>query len=1675
MRKFSLCLLIVLCIVPNVSTQGPTHSNDRIRWFLLLSPLLVLLLTVIFWALGKNVLRKPRQDVQKIVLPAPNAEYVSIHMQLGHGGSCGVPQKEETNKEELRDMRLCPEEKDTMIPDDHGYTSPERTKSSEDVTVNGEHTGTNVLCKPTQDAQKIVPPAPNTHFVSIDVQPGHDDSCGISQEKESSQRTLLQKLMALDVSARNTLQENGEIEDAFWDSDEEECKKSDMRSSAPFNPLDVLCGLLHRSDMILRQQIVYKMSMCQFAVPLLLSSPVEQDFTFMLWSMRDIVKRWRPHCLIKSRDYKEDNIVNVPMPIFSFVRLGSCNISKSRYLNQVLSPSQQNHNFFVHGDLPGGNIPRKHSEGLVEIFWYLPTGNEHLDVFPDPIAVMNLRGDLESNQEQFRFLRSVSSGMFIFIEDINKNQHNLLSSLQKEANVFFILNIREGDINADNMKSLIEVLPRQNTLVKNKRLNDSNVVKRIRSAMKEILPKVKETFNLEEIAKEATKRNIHVDENSPECQETKAKAKEITDEIKDINQYKEETMKLQGKFWKQISKIEKEICRMRELGDRDVEEYKSELQAKLVKLQELQGRHSLTRGMGKFREALMMSSLLKRKLFLKWLKILLDTEGRHHLRELQNKYKLKCRSSSTTEHDLQKIDQKIADSSLGVEHFIRELGQFYEIHLKKEGKLIDLPGIAADVLLDGFPLELIDGDASNIPLQWITDVLTELDKKTGGQCRVRVITVLGVQSTGKSTLLNTMFGLQFPVASGRCTRGAFMTLINANTFEEELSCDFILVIDTEGLKSLDLASLENSYEHDNELATVVVGLSDITIVNMAMENVEEMKDILQIVVHAFLRMKGIGKKSSCQFVHQNVSDVSAHVKNRNARQKFLEQLSEMAKVAARMEKRSDVNHFSDIISCDIERDSWYIPGLWYGIPPMASVNTGYSETVSELKQSTLRSLQSMARKPPNIREFTEWIKSLWDAVKHEKFVFSFRNHLVSEAYNQLCLHYADWEWTFQKNIHRWMMETETFIYNLPYEKISADLWNKLQNDMYQLLDKEETAMERCLEEYFENDFENAHLLEMFREDFIRSVKYLRKQLENVLHDKCEKTIRIQKDKSQIQAMQAQYIDIMEERIAEMMMERRKNAEYVGNSDTLNEEFEAMWDKTLSTLRLSKLETRHVGREIIPHLKRNMDCDDGVIMEWLHNLNKYKDSNFDLKNKDHSSYSPEDIKHLNELTTSLIHECNKHVEEVTGTKEDFNALYAEELLSLIDKRLRRRNFQYPNITKLFELDLKLHIFGSAAFKFQKMHEDFVQKNDPRTCLETLKPHYYSVFKNMYEKRDDCRRKAKQFCELCVKPAITDHINKCLGKEIIDDVLQTGGPEEFKSRKHLQLVILEKLLKENSWDQYIDYINDYESFLKSWISTYIAEHYKRRIQVLQVRTLHSVMAKVQQTLTHPTLISSRNLNEFLVKFCHILDKDLVISKSDMKVVLFQSNLNVKSFAEDVELYLGYVQDEIQLQMNSMSIKSILSQLTLKPQEELFKKLIGCGQQCPFCKAPCEAGGADHKEHFTSLHRPQGLGQHTDEPTNVLDHSICSTNVISNKSFSNKDTTWKPHPYKDYRSHYPDWAIYPDMAANASNYWKFVLIEFNESFAKHYGTNPAKIPEDWYKITRHEAITSLKVTLQ
>ncbi|CAM4571131.1 unnamed protein product [Lepidochelys olivacea] len=184
----------------------------------------------------------------------------------------------------------------------------------------------------------------------------------------------------------------------------------------------------------------------------------------------------------------------------------------------------------------------------------------------------------------------------------------------------------------------------------------------------------------------------------------------------------------------------------------------------------------------------------------------------------------------------------------------------------------------------------------------------------------------------------------------------------------------------------------------------------------------------------------------------------------------------------------------------------------------------------------------------------------------------------------------------------------------------------------------------------------------------------------------------------------------------------------------------------------------------------------------------------------------------------------------------------------------------------------------------------------------------------------------------------------------------------------------------------------------------------------------------------------------------------------VLKYSKGERTKTFIPDLE-------KQILSTFENLEIQSKLSKLAVKPQDEIFKRVFGCGKQCPFCKVPCEAGAPAHNEHFASVHRPEGLGTYRWNKTRVLVSDICSSSVDSNKTFRCLETKGEFHPYKDYGKFFPDWLIQPDPSITASDYWKFVSKEFNHQFAEEFDALPAHLPEDWGEITKEQALESLK----
>lgn len=165
-------------------------------------------------------------------------------------------------------------------------------------------------------------------------------------------------------------------------------------------------------------------------------------------------------------------------------------------------------------------------------------------------------------------------------------------------------------------------------------------------------------------------------------------------------------------------------------------------------------------------------------------------------------------------------------------------------------------------LLAGNPLTMMGGE-------FLRAVLRELDVTDLKGRKLRVISVIGAQSSAKSTLLNFLFGCEFQVSSGRCTCGLYASIF----FLEKYA---VLVLDSEGLLGVtDQATRGDIF--DGQMTLMCLNCSHVVLINHKGELSRQLQDLIEISLFAMRHLKIAKNRPKIGFVLRDQQDRSVKV------------------------------------------------------------------------------------------------------------------------------------------------------------------------------------------------------------------------------------------------------------------------------------------------------------------------------------------------------------------------------------------------------------------------------------------------------------------------------------------------------------------------------------------------------------------------------------------------------------------------------------------------------------------------------------------------------------------------------------------------------------------------------------------------------------------------------
>ncbi|XP_067237227.1 interferon-induced very large GTPase 1-like isoform X1 [Chanodichthys erythropterus] len=1527
----------------------------------------------------------------------------------------------------------------------------------------------------------------------------HSFKSSVSCSEEMIQ-TFIQKLLLMNYRARYIIVKENNEEDRTQQKNKSSEDESDIFHEIPLSnkgtsqseqihPMDVQMAVFHCADGFLKQLLVTKLSQCQYALPLLVPDPFTQQIEFPLWTFRQINKSWKIRNTNNETISQTQPIYKADTPMVFFFRFGSVSSSKSQLMNSLIN---EKHNTFFHRNCPGSSRTRVLMDGVVEIAWFCPSGS-YDDKFTDCVAFCNLHGDAGDHDKKLKILTEMSSVNVVLLPQLDRNDKSaaIIQNMYRNRKPFICLFSEDDPAVIDTKKGTFKISFKDRNL--------SDVSEELRRAINDCLSESSTTFRLEDVSKHS---DIRVDEeDDDDCRRGREAAQQMMSllEKKDLTEIKESVLPHQGKLWHQWSQKNKELHRPKAYEtEMDISRKKTEMK----KIRKQQYESDISEFIKHFIKQMNSHAEYEKLFFIKWLGILLDKYISADLYSLHQKYNekwsavLKLKENhdeseqlTVEETELERISEDLQTAAFGLEHIMREIGQIYEscssVKNNKKDLQFDfssLPSLAAEMMISGFPLELMDGDAAHVSVVWISAVLDELIQKLGDQ-RVFVLSVLGLQSSGKSTMLNAMFGLQFAVSAGRCTRGAFMQLVKvSDEMKTQMNFDYILVVDTEGLRAQELSG-RSTRHHDNELATFFVGLANLTLINIFGENPSEMQDILQIVVQAFMRMKKVKLNPSCVFVHQNVSDVTDEEKNMEGRNRLQETLDKITKLAAK-EEDCDAKCFSDVIRFDVQNDVKYFAQLWEGNPPMAPPNPNYCEDIQELKETII----SHASKLHGLMliDLKDRIKDLWEALLNKRFVFSFRNSLEISAYRKLETEYSMWSWRLRSA----MMETENKLHN----KIENEAIHEVDEaDLQRELKKTSEEVEKSMSEFFEKDT-YADILIQWKTSFEIKINELQETIVRETKIKLNEILQQRDLKKIIDAQRTHHENTLYEKSKELAL---KLKDKTTDEETLKNVFDLFWEQSVDmiirdTPVITDTDIMRDVKEILHDMYENAPVGERKMkMKGIFRVNSYADyvqlkktsgstgsfTNVYRSAKDMFGYSlsKEEETQIRSLVTDVAQQTDKMIQSFKISKMGYNISYIQQLTGYVKRRVTEH--QEGSVNYEFEKTFFMDLVYSICKKAKKMITDQHRLFRKAKFVKKKREEYYSIFQKYCHGAASAAIFGEIICHKLKEP-IEQSVYKKTARDLTDEIRSNCESLNGK-RSNLEKRILKTLAEEEDFDKYMNYIDSpkdhFKSFIRDEVSQYITDKFfvnvlpkmKENIKLLQQKIM-----KAAHESTEHVQVNRGDVDLWLKSFTQKLSDVLIFSEEDLSGVKHDD-------VDDINLLEDVIRQELPAVMSDISSRfdnrTLLVNLDHKfrPYELLIDHFCQCcWAQCPFCGATCTNNIENHDgDHSVPFHRVRGINGTHYRSTKNLCADICTNLVASDQYFYTPDVRF---PYRNYRRAggvYADWSITSDLSELP--YWKWFVCRFKKDLKKYYSKRfkaSGKIPDEWRKYLKKEAIKSL-----
>ena len=1446
---------------------------------------------------------------------------------------------------------------------------------------------------------------------------------------------------------------------------------------ASTDPMESLLTLFHCSDMFLRQDIMRRLASSQIAVPLILPDPQP---TFLLGAMESIVVK---DVKVALEDLPFScPLVGLPAPLVTLLGIGHrYSMSNSSFMNKLVSNTSEHVPFPCH----------RVDSGLVEVTHYIPS--EKNAVFPKAVSFAILHGDAHEHIKQVQFLSKVSYMLMLLRNEteLDQNVERVLQELRNIGGQTLILLTDpltgQGNTVAQSLQQYKKVIELS--------YHDPETISRLQEEIRNGIDRTEHCYPLGHAVEAALSSGIPIDCGTPldEKLTPYAKGWKLANEIMtELNRFKESNPNtspkklfvLSTELWPKWAAKEREQYQQNCVLSLLDHVTSQRNQMNIIRKEQVTNACNLGPLMESFTNSFSLNH--SRQVIWHYLNCLknffllltkdalprLHKEYQMRKRDLQDKADYNRAEEHNTRDALMKLNAKMKNASFRLEHLFREMGQIYEAITSQEdttlrSKVSQYPDIVAQLLIEGFPMELMDGDSAHVPLQWVSAIFQKMSEYLNNQ-KIFVLSVLGLQSTGKSTILNAMFGVQFSVNIGRCTRGVLMQLLPVHSsLQKKCGFQYFLLIDTEGLGAPDALQV---HKRDNEMATFVIGLSDLTIFNIkeGSKGAEDLLNMLQPTLHALVRMKRLKKlRPMCLFVSHSMGAETSGSPTLTAPLNT-DVLDGLAQAVATEEGLTTDLKFTQIIQYNPEA-CMYFHSAW----KEDSHNLEYYAEFQKVKNQLLHS--SSLIHCNSVMQLNQQTQFLWKTILQEEALFCCRNTLEIATIKKFEKQYSEMLRKSEDLMVKWEKETMNNLMECCTPERLPINFTETAESVTQLVQEFESEL---------TESEHDAVLSQWKTQVRESLKHMSK----AYHEQAETQFKHLKTCCIAKRRLKSAEDTLQSfaNCSFLQLAGTSRALSVGDEQLIDDIFEDNWIKRMTEM-IPYFEPMERVKE-----KIEMDLENGrkSFLVPYHKLmvqrlfDSTAENTFDQEGpqmtlhvklthltlrsfmEDGSMAEEEALQSARQRTKDVLEKIKLQLQK--SDMEVYHCHLISEILATLFREIQQNPSENYCFTNEYYVDMVLTVCGFAQGIFEEMSKPFEQ-------LESKKSDMKKKFTGNYRVIIQVEPLAQAFTT-----KLSDPIKKqCL--HLFNTAIVEGMRQScpwIKNRHTLKMKILldigEKLMAASEEDtleliKSLDIENDADSqFVTSRIQRYIEDKYEKNLSKLKSKTLHELISYIQGRVQAVSNSFERfgnqsSSSEWLIEFCKALEGKLDIEPHDFENGENEQFSNVKIYAHMLTEKLTDLKTQI---VNSNEWNTSYPwDMEENPATIIFDELTGCSVLCQYCKAQCSNPMKNHDSKHKAFHqliivgKPSSFGR--GDPR--VEHLLNTCSQIAQPE--ERSLLIRTFVHRSSVQLNPSWdfSVNEEDADSDSKYWMWIVGKFTKQVEEVFnnGAQLKSVPPSWIEM--------------